>query len=301
MMNEFPLQLRNLTKDYGSKSALDSVSLNISAGEIVGLVGPNGAGKTTLIKMIMGLIHPTAGSVKIYSREQNKLQPGDWAGIGYVADEPMLYDYMSPRQLIAFNRQFYPNWNQDRCEELLTRFHLPSGDSIKNLSRGMKTQLALILALCQEPTLLILDEPLDGLDPLRRLEFLNIIIEEFTGREGRSILISSHYLEELERIADRVAFLHEGRLIRVADMEQLRVEEKTIRVVFQKEPPAELLAMPGIKALQQEGQTGYLITIEDNFHSIYEACSAFPHYVLEIYHRNLEDMFSDYAGRGEKG
>ena len=126
-MNELPLQLKNLTKDYGSKRALDSVSLNIGAGERVGLVGPNGAGKTTLIKMIMGLIHPTAGSVKIYGREQNKLQPGDWAVIGYVADEPMLYDYMSPQKLIAFNRQFFPNWNQDRSEELLTRFHLPAG------------------------------------------------------------------------------------------------------------------------------------------------------------------------------
>ncbi len=297
-MSDHSFRLKNLGKKYGPNIALSGVTLSLEKGEIMGLVGPNGAGKTTMIKLIMGLIHPTVGSVSIFGREHGDLVSEDWSKVGYIADEPSLYDYMTTHQIISFNRDFYPQWNEERCLELLQRFQLPEGENIRNYSRGMKTQLALILALAQSPDLLILDEPFDGLDPLRRLEFLNIILEEFTGQEGRSILISSHYLEELERIADRIAFLHEGRLIRVVPMEQLKVEEKTIRVVFQKDPPEKLLTMHGIKSVEREGKTGFLITIEDNFNAVYEACYSFPHFVLEIYHRSLDDMFHDYAGRG---
>ena len=300
-MNDSCLQIKNLDKDFGSQKALSAVTLNLEKGEIMGLVGPNGAGKTTMIKLIMGLLHPTGGSIRIFGKDRKTLTRADWRMVGYIADEPILYDFMTVGKLIDFNKNFYPQWDENRCSELLLRFHLPADEIIKNLSRGMKTQLALILALSQTPDLLVLDEPLDGLDPLRRLEFLNLVLEDFSKQEGRSILISSHYLEELERIADRIAFLHEGVLKRVVPMEQLKIEEKTIRVVFQKEPPEKLFAMPGIKAIQKEGKTGYLITIEDNFNAIYEACCSYPHFVLEIYHRNLEDMFFDYAGRDENG
>ena len=300
-MNDSCLQIKNLDKDFGPQKALSAVTLNLEKGEIMGLVGPNGAGKTTMIKLIMGLLHPTGGSIRIFGKDRKTLTRADWRMVGYIADEPILYDFMTVGKLIDFNKNFYPQWDEHRCSELLLRFHLPADEIIKNLSRGMKTQLALILALSQTPDLLVLDEPLDGLDPLRRLEFLNLVLEDFSKQEGRSILISSHYLEELERIADRIAFLHEGVLKRVVPMEQLKIEEKTIRVVFQKEPPEKLFAMPGIKAIQKEGKTGYLITIEDNFNAIYEACCSYPHFVLEIYHRNLEDMFFDYAGRDENG
>ena len=300
-MNDSCLQIKNLDKDFGPKKALSAVTLNLEKGEIMGLVGPNGAGKTTMIKLIMGLLHPTGGSIRIFGKDRKTLTRDDWRMVGYIADEPILYDFMTVGKLIDFNKNFYPQWDENRCSELILRFHLPADEIIKNLSRGMKTQLALILALSQMPDLLVLDEPLDGLDPLRRLEFLNLVLEDFSKQEGRSILISSHYLEELERIADRIAFLHEGVLKRVVPMEQLKIEEKTIRVVFQKEPPEKLFAMPGIKAIQKEGKTGYLITIEDNFNAIYEACCSYPHFVLEIYHRNLEDMFFDYAGRDENG
>lgn len=300
-MSDSCLQVKNLEKSFGPKKALSGVTLSLEKGEIMGLVGPNGAGKTTLIKLIMSLLYLTGGSLQIFGKDRSLLTQEDWCRIGYIADEPILYDFMTVRKLIGFNKRFYPRWDDERCSELLLRFHLPVDETIKNLSRGMKTQLALILALAQGPDLLILDEPLDGLDPLRRLEFLNLVLEDFSKKEGRSILISSHYLEELERIADRIAFIHEGELKRVVPMEQLKVEEKTIRVVFQKEPPEALLNLPGIKALQKEGKTGYLITIEDNFHAIYEACCNYPHFVLEIYHRNLEDMFYDYAGRDDNG
>ena len=296
-MGESCLSVKDLSKDFGSTKALTGISLEVKEGEIMGLVGPNGAGKTTLIKLAMGLIKPSSGTVSIFGKDARSLEVEKRRRIGYISDESFFYDFMTVRQTIEFNRGFYPGWDDETCSELLQRFHLPSGEPVKNLSRGMKAQLALILVLAQKADLLLLDEPLEGLDPLRRLEFLNLVLEDFMQREGGSVLISSHFLEELERLADRVAFLQKGRLYRVVDMEQLKVEEKTIRVVFQKEPPASLLNMPGIKSVQKEGKTGYLLTIENNFNNVYEACCNYPHFILEIYHRSLEDMFMDYSGR----
>ncbi len=298
-MGESCLAVKNLSKAFGSKKALDGVSFEVQSGEIMGLVGPNGAGKTTLIKLVMGLINPTSGRVSVFGKDGKTLGVQEKRRIGYIPDESFFYDFMTPQQTIEFSKRFYPEWDEEKCTEMMQRFHLPSDEPVKNLSRGMKAQLALILVLAQKPDLLLLDEPLEGLDPMRRLEFLNLVLEDFMQREGRGVLISSHYLEELERLADRVAFLQAGRLFRVVDMEQLKVEEKTIRVVFQKEPPEALLRMPGIKAVQKEGKTGYLLTIEDNFHAIYEACCNYPHFILEIYHRSLEDMFMDYSGRDQ--
>lgn len=297
MVNEGCLVIRNLQKNFGSKKALSGITLTLETGELLGLVGPNGSGKTTLIKSVMGLLKPSAGSIKVFGLEPDRLSNAERRDIGYIAEEPNLYDFMSVEEVINFNRGLYPNWDQEKCRILVGRFKLPLEEKIKHLSRGMKTQLALVLALVPAPKLLILDEPLEGLDPLRRIEILNLLLEDSMGREERTVLISSHYLEELERIADRIAFIHEGFLMRVAPMEQLKMEEKTIRVVFQKEPPEELLSMPGIRHIEREGKTGYLITIEDNFSAIFEACSRQPHFVLDIYHRNLEDLFHDYVGR----
>ena len=299
MSSDVCLSLKNLKKDFKAKQALKEITLTLEEGSILGLVGPNGAGKTTMIKLIMGLLHPTAGSIKIFGKDRDEMTRSELSEIGYVADEPGLYEFMTVRQIIAFNSGFYPKWNRERCDDLLSRLKLPQSEKIKHLSRGMKAQLSLVLALSSMPRLLILDEPLEGLDPIRRIEFLNLIIEDFAGREGKSVLISSHYLEELERIADKIAFLNDGRLVKAAPADKLKADEKTIRVVFQKEPPEELFKMPGIKDIKREGKLGFLITVENNFSEIYEACSRFPHYVLDIYHRNLEDLFRDYSG-GDK-
>jgi ABC-2 type transport system ATP-binding protein len=300
-MNNYYITINNLSKRFGTKQALKSINLNIQKGEIFGLVGPNGAGKTTLIKLMVGLLQPTSGTIKIFGQDKVNLTQEQKSSIGYVADEPGFYEFMTVQEIIKFNQKFYPLWDYDKCRYLIDNFNLPLREKVKNLSKGMKTQLALVLAITPNPKLLILDEPLEGLDPGRRMEFLKLLLEEFVQKEDRTIVISSHYLEELERIVDRIAFLKEGSLTKVAPMEQLKVEEKTIRVVFQKEPPVELLKMPGIKDIKREGKLCFLITIEDNFNEIFEACSRYPHYVLDVYHRNLEEFFQDNLGDDEHG
>lgn len=297
-MNESCLAMQKLCKVYGNKQALAGVTLSVEPGEVLALVGPNGSGKTTLMKLVVGLLRPTSGSISIFGKDREMLSGRDRREIGYVAEEPNLYDHMSVRKILNFNRKFYPTWDEDRCLQLISRFNLPLEDRIKDLSRGMKTQLALVLALMPRPRLLVLDEPMEGLDPLRRIEFMNLIFEDTLEKEGRAILISSHYLEELERMADRIAFIYEGSIKRVVPVEQFKGEAKTIRVVFQKEPAEELLSMPGIREVQREGKLGYLITVENNFSAILEACSRYPHFVLDVYHRNLEDLFSDYSEGG---
>lgn len=290
------LEVKDLNKRFGEKETLKNINLTVKTGEILGLVGPNGAGKTTFLKLVMGLIQPTSGEIRIFGEEKNSLTEELRYQIGYIADEPNLYEFLPVEELIKLNQSFYPHWDEKKCQNLIEKMQLPVKEKVKHLSRGMKTQLALILALVPRPQLLLMDEPLEGLDPVRRIHLLNTVLEDFMRSGDGSIIISSHHLEELERMVGKVAFLHQGELRKLAAIDDFKKEEKTIRIVFQKKPPPPLLAMKGIKKVSQEGEQAYLLTIEENFAAIYEACSRCPHFVLEIYHRNIEDLFDDYGG-----
>ncbi|MDY6827310.1 MAG: ABC transporter ATP-binding protein [Bacillota bacterium] len=145
-MDESVALVKNLDKNYGNKKVLNGITMTLQKGEIIGLIGPNGAGKTTLIKLLVGLLHPSGGSIKIFNKDLDNLTDRDWQLIAYIADEPNLYEFMTVSGLIEFNRWFYPRWDSERCSSLLQRFHLPPDESVKNLSRGIKTQLAIILA-----------------------------------------------------------------------------------------------------------------------------------------------------------
>lgn len=296
MENNALLEAKDLGKVYKEKKALNRVNLRLERGEILGLVGPNGAGKTTFLKLVLGLISPTSGTIKVFGRNLESLGREERQRIGYIADESNLYEYLTVEEMIRFNQGFYPRWNKKRCQDLVERMNLPLKERVKNLSKGMKTQLSLILALIPNPQLLLMDEPLEGLDPVRRIQLLNTVLEDFSSSEERSIIISSHHLEELERLAGRVVFMHQGEIKKESSMDDFKGKEKTLRIVFQKEPPPSLFSMEGIARVTKEGDRAYLIAIEDNFPAIYEACSKEPHFVLEIYHRNLEDLFYEYQG-----
>ncbi len=293
------VKIEKVSKQFGAKQALKNIHLTIQPGEILGLVGPNGAGKTTLISVLMGLVIPDSGTVHLFGKERTELTRSERSQIGFVPDEINLYEWMSIDEILRFQRTMFSQWDQKRCDRFIQRFGLNRKEKIRDLSKGMRSQLALILALCTRPKLLILDEPLEGLDPVRRLEFLNLVLEDFLEGDDCSVLISSHYLEELERMADRIAFISDGVLQHLAPMEQIKSESKTIRVVFQKDPPEELLQMPGIRDVQREGKLGYLITVEENFSAVLDACAQWPHFVLDTYHRSLDELFSDYTGSGD--
>lgn len=284
----------NLTKEFNSFKAVDGLNLEVPEGSVFGFLGPNGSGKTTTIRMLLGIIRATSGKGEILGFDIFKDSLKIRAKTGYMSEVPDMYGYMTGEELIKFCRGFYPSWEDELVKKYSGLFNLPLKNKISSLSKGMKSQLALIIALAPNPSLLILDEPTSGLDPIKRVQFLNIIIKEIVS-SGKTVFFSSHLLSDVERVCDQVAFLKEGRLIKTASMDKLKTQEKVIRAVFQKEPKAELFERPGIKKVEREGN-GYLIFVDDHFEDIFDECKKVPHFLLEIIDQNLEDLFIDYVG-----
>lgn len=287
--------IKDLKKVFSKKNALQSITCSVKTGEAFGLSGPHSSGKSVLLKILAGLVKPTSGQIKIFGKDLAHLTVEEKRKIYFVAAESSLYEYMTVLEIVKFSKGFYPNWDAQRCDCYLRRFCLPETEKIKNFSLGMRSQLALILALAAQPSLLLLDEPFSGLDPDKRMDLVNLLLEDYLGRKGRSMIISTNYLEELERLSSKIGFLQDGYLIRTAPTSQLQGKEKLIRVNFKRQPPAYLFEMPGVRRVEREGRRYYLFTIVDNFTEIYESCAKVPHIVLDVYHKNMAKGFQDYG------
>lgn len=293
------VQTRSLNKSFGKERAVIDLNLEVPAGSVFALLGLNGAGKSTVLKMLIGLIRPTSGEgfclgMDIYSRGLEIRQK-----VGYMGEEPRIYGYMTVRQAIKFCRGLYPSWDDGIVEKYLDIFQLPSQTKLNQLSQGQKNQLSLVLALAPKPELLLLDEPTTGFDPVKRRLFFNAFLQEMVA-EGKTVLMASHYLDDVERVADRVGLMRQGRLVRTCSLEELKSREKEIRVVFQKEPPPELFQHPGILQVKREGMA-YRIIVSDGLEEIWQSCFSYPHYALEVLSANLEEIFLRYAGEGCEG
>ncbi len=225
-MSPTPLiELNDLCKNYGTKTAVDHVSLSVLGGEVFGFLGPNGAGKTTTIKMIVGLLQPTSGTARVagYDVQQQPLLAK--AATGYVPDTPNLYSKLSARELLRFVGDLYsmePAQIERRTEELLRLFGLtePGDDLIDSYSHGMQQKTSLAAALMHDPKVLVLDEPTVGLDP-KSARLIKDILRQMADR-GSAIFLSTHILEIAERMCDRIGIINKGQLIAVGTMEQLR-------------------------------------------------------------------------------
>ncbi len=219
------IELRNLCKNYGQKCAVDCVSLDVFGGEVFGFLGPNGAGKTTTIKMIVGLLQPTSGTVKVsgYDIQRQPLQAK--ISSGFVPDTPNLYSKLSARELLRFVGDLYsmaPQKVDHRIEELLRLFSLEDAgdDLIDSYSHGMQQKASLAAALMHDPKVLVLDEPTVGLDP-KSARLIKDVLRQFADR-GSAVFVTTHILEIAERMCDRIAIINQGRLIAVGTMEELR-------------------------------------------------------------------------------
>src|SRR5512140_1678290 len=219
------IEPHNLVKRYGDKVAVNDVSFDVRAGEIFGFLGPNGAGKTTTIKMIVGLLRPTAGSVKVGGYDV-QLQPMQAkAASGYVPDTPNLYAKLTGRELLRFVGELYDLDRKlvtQRVEDLLRMFDLTSAadDTIDSYSHGMQQKTALAAALVHDPKALVLDEPTVGLDP-KSARLLKDILRQMADR-GATVFLSTHILEIAERMCDRIGIIHKGQLVAVGTMDELR-------------------------------------------------------------------------------
>ena len=205
------IEIRDLSKKFRRKVAIDGVHLEVPEGSIMAFLGPNGAGKTTTIKCMLNLHTPNRGTVQVLGKDSRHLGPQEFQQIGYVSENQELPLWMTVQQYLDFCRPMYPTWDVPFCERMVKSFDLPLSSKLKSLSRGMRMKAALLSSLVYRPRLVILDEPFSGLDPLVREEFIRGLLE-LTEQEGWTVFVSSHDIEEVERLADRVAVIADGRI-----------------------------------------------------------------------------------------
>jgi ABC-2 type transport system ATP-binding protein len=215
------IEISQLTRRFGPNEALSSVSLTFPRGGVYGLVGANGAGKTTLIKHVLGLLKADSGSVRVFGLDPVADPVGVLSRIGYLSEEHDLPGWMTVAELIRYSRAFYPKWDDAYAEELRTMFALDPAAKIKTLSKGQKTRAGLLIALAYRPELLVLDEPSSGLDPIVRKDILGAVIRTIAD-EGRTVLFSSHLLDEIEQVADHVTMIGRGRILVSAPLDEIK-------------------------------------------------------------------------------
>lgn len=295
-MREYAIETEGLTKTYDDVKAVDGLKLQVPAGSIFGLLGPNGAGKTTTIKMLLGLVAPTSGSARVLGFDVRTQSEEIRRRVGYLSETSSMYGYMSVGEILSFTRRLYPRWDKSVEDKYVDMFRLPRTRRVSALSRGMKTQLGLILALAPCPDLIVLDEPTNGLDPVGIRDFLQAILQEVSGT-GQTVLMSSHMLYQVERVADWVGLIVRGRLLLSRPMDQLKLGQKKIQAAFQVNPPERIFQMPGIERVNRDGRR-YVIHVSDNVDEILMNLREIPHFAVDVVDLNLEDIFMEYAGNG---
>ncbi len=221
MVSESVIAVSELTRRFGATTALASVTLSVPRGGVYGLVGANGAGKTTLIRHILGLLRAESGSVRVFGRDPVADPVGVLSRIGYLSEENDLPGWMRVDELLRYSRAFYPAWDDAYAEELRRTFALDPTAKIKNLSKGQKARAGLLVALAYRPELLVLDEPSSGLDPIVRRDILGAVIRTIAD-EGRTVLFSSHLLDEVEQVADHVTMISRGMIALSAPLRTLK-------------------------------------------------------------------------------
>jgi len=287
------IKAENLTKHYRRLVAVDNVNLEIPSGCVFGLIGPNGAGKTTLIKMLMSLTKITAGHASVLGLDASTQSDRIHRIVGYVPEVPTVYRWMRVREVISFCRAFRDTWNDKLCDELLGTFELDPDKKVKHLSKGTLAKLSLLLALAYEPEVLILDEPTSGLDAIIREEFVDSLLEVICQRQC-AVLFSSHAIEDVERIADRVGLIFNGQLQLDTPVKDLLSTTRRIRAVLKD--GCVLKAVPDGTIWQQIDGREWMLTVT-NFTSdtISRLQAANKVENVEVSETSLTQFFKDYV------
>jgi ABC-2 type transport system ATP-binding protein len=288
------IDIQGLTRRFGATVALDGVSLRVPRGRVVGLVGANGSGKTTLIKHVLGLLRAQAGAVRVFGRDPVADPVGVLSRIGYLSEENDLPAWMTVAELIRYTRAFYPGWRDDYAEELRRRFGLEPGARVGTLSKGQQARAGLLVALAYRPELLVLDEPSSGLDPLVRRDILGAIIRTVAD-EGRTVLFSSHLLDEVERVVDHVAMIDRGRIVLSAAMDDIQTSHRRLTLRF-AEPRALPPALAGALSWEGSGQE-WTAVCHGPAEALQAAVSASGGRVVEEHGVGLDEIFVARMGR----
>ena len=255
MADPWAIETAGLRKHYGGVEAVRGLDLQVPRGSIFGFLGRNGAGKTTTIKVLLGMARPSGGVARVFGLAADS--PGSSVEIrrrtAFVGEDKDLYDYMTVEQIVRFTAGFFPRWRSELERHYLTAFQLAPAQKVKALSRGTRTRLALLLALCRGAELLVLDEPTSGLDPAAAEEALQALVAH-VAREETTVFFSSHQLAEVEQIADRVAIIDKGRSVVAGALDDLRERYRRVQLVFAGEAPEVAFRAAGVERVRRKGR-----------------------------------------------
>ena len=248
------IDIRNLVRRFGRADAVDGLNLRVEPGRCYGFFGRNGAGKTTTIKCLLNLLRPTSGEVKVFGLDPKKREVDVKSRIAYVPDNVAFYPWMTVRATLDYFASFRKTWNQQTERALLDQFRLDVSQKTSHLSKGQRTQLALITAICAEPELLVLDEPTSGLDPIVRREFIQTVIGAYQeGQPGRrTVFVSTHLISEFEGLIDDFTIIERGRDVLTLDADTARRRYQKIYARFSDDPGA--LALDGVHVLRRQNR-----------------------------------------------
>jgi ABC-2 type transport system ATP-binding protein len=253
-MNTPVIEISGLTRRYGKLEAVHGLNLTVRAGSCYGFFGRNGAGKTTTIKCLLNLLRPQSGSVRVFGLDPQRDEVAVKSRLAYVPDAVAFYPWMTVRDTLEYFASFRQHWNRDIENDLLKRFGLDANQKAASMSRGQKTQLALITAVCPEPELLVLDEPTSGLDPIVRREFIETVIGAYQSSdpENRTVFVSTHLISEFEGLIDEFTIIEQGRELLAMNADSARDRFKKIRARFSETPPK--FALTGALRVTQTGR-----------------------------------------------
>ena len=291
-MTELAIRIEGLVKTFGKFRAVDGLDLQVPKGSVFGFLGRNGAGKTTTIRILMNMLRQNSGTVEVLGQDPHVDEKTLKQQVGYVSDNPVLYDWMKIEEVVWFAGQFYERWDEQKVTGLIERFGLDPKQKTKHLSKGMNAQLNLALVLGHDPDLLILDEPASGLDVLVRRDVLESIIQVI-GEEGRTVFFSSHLVHEVERVADKVAIVDQGKLVTCDEVDVIKGKVKKV-LVRAGEGTGDFVDVPGLRSTQGEGNQR-LLTIFDYNGAAKNQIEAAGGEVVEVIDLSLEDSFVEYV------
>jgi len=290
MSSEVVVEVRELTRRYGEKVALSGIDFTAGCGSVVGIVGENGAGKTTLIKHLLGLLKAQSGTVRVFGLDP-VAQPERVLGrIGYLSEEPELPPWMTVAELMSYTRAFHSGWDQAYADELIDAFGIDRHRKTKTLSKGQRARVGLVAAQAHRPDLLLLDEPSSGLDPIVRRDILAAIIRS-VGREGRSVVFSSHLLNEVEAVCDRVVMISRGRVVLSDELEEIRRGHHRLTFASSEAKPE----LPGLLQTKHE-DGGWVAIVEGEAAEVVARARAAGLELGERATPSLEEIFVARSG-----
>lgn len=288
------IEINNLTKSYGSSRGISEVTFQVTEGEIFGFIGPNGAGKSTTIRTLLGLIYPDFGSATIFGKNCTT-NPEVRKELGYLPSEVFYYDNMKVIDLLNYSASFYKKDCSHRIKELANIMDLDLKKKIEDLSFGNRKKVGIVQGLLHEPKLIILDEPTSGLDPLMQQKFFDLIEEE--NKKGATIFFSSHILSEVQKMCSRIAFIKDGKLIKLEKLSSLQENNyKRIQLETRQFMDIASLQIPGINDLKVNGNTAAFI-FKGNMNDILRKLTEFDLKNLSILEPDLEEIFLHYYAK----